>query len=130
MSYEKGSSQIDIVYDDESGKIQLHRREYLKVQKLDMESVLEPDETKDERWCLMMLLSREDTVGSSKWRLHFSVSHIDNYCENATGNRFTKSQTKAREMGWVSDGMRSCDSDESTSSDESPMSLDSLSNSA
>jgi len=129
MSFKKGSSQIDIVY-DESGKIQLHRREYLKVQKLDMESVLELDETKDERWCLMMLLSREDTVGSSQWRLHFSVSHIGNNSENAKVNRFTKSQIKAREMGWVSNGMRSCDSDESTSSDGSPMSLDSLSNSA
>jgi len=129
MSYEKGSSQIDIVYDD-SGKIQLHRREYLKVQKLDMESVFELDETKDEQWCLMMLLSRDDADESSQWKLHFSVSHIRNNCESANGNRLAKSQTKAREMGWVSNGMRSFDSDESTSSDGSPMSPDSLSNSA
>jgi len=118
-STEKGSTQIDILYDGD-GKIQLYRREYLKVQKLDIESLVQPDNAKYERWCLMTLLSRNATDESSDWRLHFSVSKIQNYCQ---------SPNKATQLGPVSSDVRLCHSDQSTSSGGSPVSIDTLSSS-
>merc|ERR550534_2271609 len=115
MSYKKGSSQIDIVYDDD-GKIQLYRREYLKVQKLDMKSLVEPDGAKDERWCLMIFLSRNGTGESSHWKLHFSVSKNPNDCERTIVGSSARSLTKARESGRVSSDLPLCPPDQSTSS--------------
>jgi len=123
VSYKKGSSQIDIVYDDD-GKIQLYRREYLKVQKLDMESLVDPESAKDERWCLVMFLSRDATGESSDWRLHFSVSNIPDDCESTTISSSARSLTKARHLGRVSSDLRLCRSDLSTSSGGSAMSID------
>jgi len=103
MSLKKGSSQIDIVYDD-GGKIQLHRREYLKVQKLDMDSLVDPDSAKDELWCLMMLLSRDGTGESPCWRLHFSVSNIPDDCGSV--NSSVRSLTNASQLGSASSDLQ------------------------
>jgi len=121
MGNKKGSSQIDILYDDD-GKIQLYRREYLRVQKLDMDALAEPDAAMDERWCLMVLLSRD----SSDWRLHFSVSNITDDCQSTIVSSSAKSPNKARQLGRVSNVLPLCHSDQSISSDGSPMSIDSL----
>jgi len=124
MSLKKGSSQIDIVYDDD-GKIQLHRREYLKVQKLDMDSLVDPDSAKDELWCLMMLLSRDGTGKSSGWRLHFSVSNIPNDCASTTVNSSVRSLTNKCQLGRGSSDLQQRHSILSTSRGGSHKSIDS-----
>jgi len=123
MGCAKGSSQIDIVYYDD-GKIQLYRREYLKVQKLDMESLVQPDNTKDERWCIMTFLSRKGNEESSGWRLHFSASKIKNDCESKR-----ISLNIMGHLGRVSSDSLLSHSGLSTSSGGSPGSIDSVSSS-
>jgi len=120
VSCAKGSSQIDIVYHDD-GKIQLYRREYLKVQKLDMESLVQPDNNKDKRWCLATFLSRNGNEESSGWRLHFSASKIQNDCEST---RISVNNTE--QMGWISSDSILSNSGLSTSSGGSSPSIDNL----
>jgi len=120
MSHEKGSTQIDILYGDD-GKIQLYRREYLKVQKFDVESHVEPDERKEERYCLLMRLSRDGAEESSVWRLHFSVSNIEGNSRSENVSSSSSSQSKARQLGPVSSDRLSATN--SISSGESHVSI-------
>lgn len=101
VSDEKGPTQIDILCGAD-GKIQLSRREYLKVQKLDAKSLVEPDDDKAERWCLLILLSKDGPEESSDWRLHFSVSKIKKNGETMDLCSSSGSLTKSRlsGLGW------------------------------
>jgi len=111
-SDEKGSTQIDIICGAD-GKIQLSRREYLKVQKLDLESLIEPKENKAERWCILMLLSRDSADESSDWRLHYSVSNIARSCERMDNCGASGSKSKSRLSTPVAKDRRVCSSDPS-----------------
>jgi len=111
-SDEKGSTQIDIICGAD-GKIQLSRREYLKVQKLDLESLIDPTENKAERWCILMLLSRDSADESSDWRLHYSVSNIARSCEGIDNCGASGSQSKSRLLRPVAKDPRLCSSDPS-----------------
>lgn len=111
-SDEKGSTQIDIICGAD-GKIQLSRREYLKVQKLDSESLIDPNENKAERWCILMLLSRNSADESSDWRLHYSVSNIARSCERMDNCGASRSQGKSKMLRPVGKDRRLCSSDSS-----------------
>jgi len=105
VNIEKGSTQIDIICGD--SKIQLSRREYFLVQKLDREPSLNMDDERVERWSILMLFSRIGPEESSQWKLQFSASKVDRYTDGL-GLLSVRSLSKSTKSelsrgGWTND---------------------------